>query len=65
MRKITQYLNQITIALLMITISCNGFQINKKNDVITTPHPLSSIAGKEMFTQNGNEIGRASCRERV
>ena len=59
MRKITQYLNQITIALLMITISCNGFQINKKNDVITTPHPLASIAGKEMFAQNGNAFDAA------
>ena len=59
MRKITQYLNEMTIALLMITISCNSLQIKEKNDVISTPHPLASIAGKEMFAQNGNAFDAA------
>ena len=49
----------MTIALLMITISCNSLQIKEKNDVISTPHPLASIAGKEMFAQNGNAFDAA------
>ena len=59
MRKIIHYLKQLIIALLMITISCNGLQVKEKNDVISTPHPLASLAGKKMFSQNGNAFDAA------
>ena len=59
MRKIIQYFKQMTVALLMITISCNSLQVKEKNDVISTPHPLASLAGKEMFSQNGNAFDAA------
>ena len=59
MRKIIHYLKQLTVALLVITISCNGLQVKEKNDVISTPHPLASLAGKKMFSQNGNAFDAA------
>ena len=59
MRKIIHYLKQLIIALFMITISCNGLQVKEKNDVISTPHPLASLAGKKMFSQNGNAFDAA------
>ena len=35
------------------------FASKRKNDVISTPHPLASLAGKEMFSQNGNAFDAA------
>ncbi|MEE3034255.1 MAG: gamma-glutamyltransferase [Bacteroidota bacterium] len=59
MSKRLQYLNQMLLVLLLFVSSCKNSQNNKGNDVITTPHPLASLAGKKMFDQNGNAIDAA------
>ena len=46
-------LSIILIYVTLLIISCNSIE-NKiiENNVISTAHPLASLAGKQMFEQN-------------
>ncbi len=52
--------NIILIYVTLLIISCNSIE-NKiiENNVISTAHPLASLAGKQMFEQNGNAFDAA------
>ena len=49
----------ILILFFFNLLSCNSFNNKLKNNVISSGHPLASLAGKEMFEKGGNAADAA------